>query len=142
MVDTNTHLAIDPEWVGTALSLSEGQAQASLTTHARMAADARGLVHGGFVFGLADYAAMLAVNDPHVVLGASEVRFLKPVVVGDVVVASAVRESGTGAGKKHVVRVSCARGDDVVFEGTFTCFVLPEHVLGRDPTANQGAEKS
>jgi ABC-type transport system substrate-binding protein len=43
MVDTNTHLAIDAEWVGQPLSLGEGHAQVALTTHARMAADARGL---------------------------------------------------------------------------------------------------
>ena len=128
MVDTNTHLAIDPEWVGTPLARSEGHAQVSLTTHARMAADSRGLVHGGFVFGLADYAAMLAVNDPFVVLGSSEARFLRPVVVGDVVVASAALE--TIAGKKHTVKVTCTREDEPVFEGTFTCFVLPQHVLG------------
>ena len=60
MLDTNTHRAIDAEWVGTPLALSAGHAEVSLTTHTRMAADARGLVHGGFVFGLADYAAMLA----------------------------------------------------------------------------------
>jgi acyl-coenzyme A thioesterase PaaI-like protein len=48
-----------------------------------MVVDAHGLVHGGFVFGLADYAAMLAVNDPNVVLGAAEARFLKPVRRGD-----------------------------------------------------------
>ena len=128
MVDTNTHLAIDTEWVGTPLALGDGSARVTLTTHARMAADSRGLVHGGFVFGLADYAAMLAVNDPFVVLGSSEARFLKPVVVGDVVVASAVREST--AGKKHIVKVTCTRADEPVFEGTFTCFVLPGHVLG------------
>lgn len=135
MLDTaeltsNTHLAIDAEWVGTPVSLRDGHAQVSLTTHARMAADARGLVHGGFVFGLADYAAMLAINDPNVVLGSSEARFLKPVVVGDVVVASATREAV--AGKKHTVKVTCTRADEPVFEGTFTCFVLPQHVLGPD----------
>jgi acyl-coenzyme A thioesterase PaaI-like protein len=48
-----------------------------------MAVDDRGLVHGGFVFGLADHAAMLAVNDPNVVLGAASTRFLKPVRVGE-----------------------------------------------------------
>ena len=150
MVDTNTHLAIDAEWVGTPLALSDGQAQVSLTTHTRMAADARGLVHGGFVFGLADYAAMLAVNDPHVVLGAADTRFLKPVVVGDVVVAKATRDAPGASGKKQVVHVTCTRGDEPVFEGTFTCFVLPEHVLGRDPAtdaaagpaAEQGVDKS
>ena len=136
MVDTNTHHAIDPEWVGTPRTLREGFAEVALTTHARMAADARGLVHGGFVFGLADYAAMLAVNDPYVVLGAAETRFTKPVVVGDVVVARATRDAESGAGKKQVVKVTCTRGVETVFEGTFTCFVLPAHVLGPQPNAS------
>ncbi len=131
MVVSKTHLAIDATWVGEVLSLGEGEAQASLTTRPQMAADDRGLVHGGFVFGLADYAAMLAVNDPNVVLGAAETRFLKPVRVGDVIVARATREPTQG--KKQLVKVSCTRAGDPadapVMEGTFTCFVLPHHVL-------------
>jgi len=74
-----THLAIDPRLVGTPLEIAEGTAVVALVTVPEMAADERGLVHGGFVFGLADYAAMLAVNHPNVVLGGSEVRLLKPV---------------------------------------------------------------
>ena len=92
-----------------------------------MAADERGLVHGGFVFGAADYAAMLAVNDPNVVLGAAETRFLKPVVVGEEVVAEARVESEKG--KKRVVEVTVRRGEDEVCQATLTCFVLPQHVL-------------
>src|SRR6185369_17300841 len=88
-----THLAIDPRLVGEARKIIDGSAaQAVLVTLPEMAADERGLVHGGFVFGLADYAAMLAVNHPNVVLGSSEVRFLKPVLVGERLVANAVVE--------------------------------------------------
>jgi len=43
-----------------------------------MAVDQMGLVHGGFTFGAADFAAMAAVNDPNVVLVSSECRFFKP----------------------------------------------------------------
>lgn len=92
-----------------------------------MAVDDRALVHGGFVFGLADYAAMLAVDDPNVVLGSADVRFLKPVVVGEPLVAEAVVESE--AGKKRAVRVVVTRGADEVLTGTFTCYVLEHHVL-------------
>ena len=60
-----------------------------MTTTNAMAADDIGLVHGGFIFGMADYAAMLAVNDPNVVLGAADVKFLKPVSVQETVVAEA-----------------------------------------------------
>jgi len=48
-----------------------------------MVVDDHKLVHGGFIFGAADYAAMAAVNDPNVVLGSAEVSFLKPSKSGD-----------------------------------------------------------
>jgi len=92
-----------------------------------MAADDKGLVHGGFIFGLADYAAMLAVNDPNVVLGAAEVRFLQPVRIGAIL--SAMAEVATIDGKKHTVTVAVSEGDQTIFQGTFTCFVLTRHVL-------------
>ena len=128
MTEPNTHLLINPELVGTPTALAPGRAEVELSTTPSMAADERGLVHGGFIFGLADYAAMLAVNDPFVVLGAADTRFTKPVVVGDTIRAKA--EVQEESGKKRVVSVTAERGDDIVFEGTFTCFVLPAHVLG------------
>lgn len=92
-----------------------------------MVVDAQGLVHGGFIFGLADYAAMLAVNDPYVVLGSAQARFLKPVRRGDRVIARA--ETIETRGRKHEVRVEAVVGPEAVFEGTFTCIVLERHVL-------------
>ncbi len=131
MVGPNTHLKADPRWVGAPVRLAAGEAEARLCTSAEMGVDGEGLVHGGFVFGLADYAAMLAVNDPFVVLGAAEVRLLKPVRAGEVLVANARVEAE--AGKRRVVSVRVRRGEDEVMTGTFTCFVLPRHVL--DPEA-------
>jgi acyl-coenzyme A thioesterase PaaI-like protein len=92
-----------------------------------MAVDEAGLVHGGFLFGLADYAAMLAVNDPFVVLAAAEVRLLLPVAVGESVTAEArVVES---AGRKNRVEARLTLGEEVVMSGTFTCVTLDRHVL-------------
>lgn len=125
-----THLGAHPELVGRPLSLGEGVASATLVGDARMAVDDRGLVHGGFVFGLADYAAMLAVNDPFVVLGAAEARFLAPVRVGDALVAHA--EVSSAGGRKRSVSAQVQRGDTLVFQATFTCFVLDQHVLDRE----------
>ncbi|MBL0713290.1 MAG: PaaI family thioesterase [Desulfosarcina sp.] len=126
-MNIRTHLAIDPELCGVPEELREHYARLSMDTNARMAADEKGLVHGGFIFGLADYAAMLAVNDPHVVLGAADVRFLQPVRTGETVAAEAQVESVEG--KKHVVAVVVTRGPQTVFKGTFTCFVLDRHLL-------------
>ena len=99
----------------------------ALGTTQPMAVDEQGLVHGGFVFGLADYAAMLAVNDPNVVLVGAQSRFLKPVRRGDRAVAHA-RTVAT-EGRKHEVLVEVSVGSTRVFEGTFTCVVLERHVL-------------
>ena len=93
--------------------------------------DAHRLVHGGFVFGLADHAAMLAVNHPNVVLGSADIRFERPVVVGDALVATAkLRPDG---GKKQIVDVHVRRGDEVVMHGELVCFSPAHHVLEGRP---------
>lgn len=127
-VEQRTHLALDPRLVGRVRRLAAGRAEVELVTVPEMASDERGLVHGGFAFGLADMAAMLAVNDPNVVLGSAEVRFVKPVVVGDRLLAAATVRSHEG--KRRVVDVELRRGEDVVVTAVCTCFVLPRHVLG------------
>lgn len=126
-MDIRTHEQIDKRLCGAPVHTADGSSSVKMETSADMAVDSPGLVHGGFIFGLADHAAMIAVNDPYVVLGGAETRFLKPVKVGDTVLAKARTEAVKG--KKHVVAVDVARGDDLVFQGTFTCFVLEKHVL-------------
>lgn len=126
-MEPNTHPSIDHDWVGVPEVPAEGRGRATLVTTPAMAADPEGLVHGGFVFGTADLAAMVAVNDPHVVLGSAAVRFTAPVRVGDTVVAEA---RVTGAeGRKRTVEVEARVGERVVLAGTFTAFVLERHVL-------------
>lgn len=70
---------------------------------------------------------MLAINDPFVVLGAAEVRFLRPVVVGDRLSAEATEQPAQG--KKRMVSVEVKRDQELVMSGTFTCFVPSAHVL-------------
>jgi acyl-coenzyme A thioesterase PaaI-like protein len=128
----NTHLAIDRRLVGEPMEIAAGRVTAALVTLPEMAADERGLVHGGFIFGLADYAAMLAVNDPNVVLGGAEVRFSKPVRVGERLTARAVVEETEG--RRSRVRVEVFRDAEVVMAGTFSCFTLDRHVLEKEET--------
>lgn len=123
----NTHPEISHSLCGAPAELGPGTAVVRLLTTPEMRVDERGLVHGGFVFGLVDHAAMLAVNDPLVVLGAAEVRFVAPVQVGDEVVARAERVEQ--AGRKHVVQVEARVGERVVLTGKLSTFVLDRHVL-------------
>jgi uncharacterized protein (TIGR00369 family) len=122
-----THQKINQELCGKPLEVKEGYSLVELVTLESMAADQSGLVHGGFIFGQADYAAMIAVNHPNVVLGGAGVKFLKPVKAGERVLAEA-RVTAV-EGKKNTVEVVVTRGEEKVFAGTFTCFVLGKHVL-------------
>lgn len=126
-----THERIDHALCGEPVALAPGAAEVKLATTANMAVDDRGLVHGGFVFGLLDHAAMLAVNEPTVVLGAAELRLLAPVAVGQRVVATArVVEH---PGKKIIVEAEARVGETVVLTGRLTCFVPRQHVLETTP---------
>lgn len=122
-----THQRLDPRLTGTPVELGEGFAVIDLEASGEMVADDSGLVHGGFVFGLADHAAMLAINHPNVVLAGADVRFLAPVVVGDALRATA-RVAET-EGRKTIVEVAVTASDRVVFTGRFTCATPERHVL-------------
>jgi len=123
----NTHTLIDQELCGTPVHVDSGCSRVELRTTRKMIVDETGLVHGGFIFGLADYAAMIAVNHPNVVLGASEVKFMKPVKADEKVTAEATVENSQG--KKQKVTVTVSRENETVFTGIFTCYVLDKHVL-------------
>ncbi|MDY0190372.1 MAG: hotdog domain-containing protein [Desulfuromonas sp.] len=123
----DTHLKISPKFVGEIVELKQGEAIVKLDTTVEMVADEYGLVHGGFIFGLADYAAMLAVNKPTVVLGSADSKFLAPVKLGDVVQAKAIMVEETG--KKFRVECMVSVGEKIVFKGDFICFVVDKHVL-------------
>ena len=124
-----THLSVSGDVVGKAERIETGKrSRVSLAVNANMRVDEKGLAHGGFAFGLADYAAMVAVNDPYVVLLSSQVRFLKPVIGGERLVAQAeVKETD---GKKRKVWCEVFNQDrQKVFEGEFLCLVLNQHLL-------------
>lgn len=126
-MNISTHQKISPELCGKPVMLAEGESHVELHTIDKMSVDDKGLVHGGFVFGLADYAAMIAVNDPNVVLGAAEVKFSKPVKIGETILARA--KADVNEGRKRIVSVTVERKGEPVFSGTFVCFVLEKHVL-------------
>ena len=134
MTGARTHLEIDRRLSGEPIELSPGRARLASEARSEMAADDRGLVHGGFVFSLADHAAMLAVNEPNVVLSSAEFRFLAPVRVGEQMVATAEVVGTDGA--KHEVEVTVEAGSVAprpVASGTFRAVVTARHVLESTP---------
>jgi acyl-coenzyme A thioesterase PaaI-like protein len=70
---------------------------------------------------------MIAVNHPNVVLGAADVKFLKPVKTDESIVAEA--SVTLKEGKKQVVSVVVKAERGTVFKGQFICFTPAKHVL-------------
>lgn len=122
-----THNRINQGLCGTVLEMEEGRATVVLHTTDEMIADEFGLVHGGFTFAAADYAAMLAINHPNVVLVGAQTKFLAPVKSGQEVVFDATTHHKTS--KKRDVHVVGTVDGIKVFEGDFTTVVLDQHVL-------------
>lgn len=129
-----THEKINTMYSGYIVKLESGYAQVSLETSEAMRADDVGLVHGGFIFSAADFAAMASVNEPNVVLASCNCLFLAPVRVGDTVVFEATEHQKEG--RKRNVSVRGFVHDIKVFEGEFKTVVTERHVLRLDLMKN------
>jgi acyl-CoA thioesterase len=122
-----THEKINQDLCGEVLKIEQGYVELRLITTQDMLADSVGLIHGGFVFSAADYAAMLAVNEKNVVLVASDCQFLSPVKLHDEVnFVARVRHK---EGRKRNVHVEAFVLDIKVFEGEFKTVITEKHVL-------------
>ena len=126
-VALNTHERINQDLCGEVILMERGYVEVRLTTTPEMVADNIGLIHGGFIFSAADYAAMLAVNEPNVVLVASDCQFLSPVKFHDEVrIVARVRHK---EGRKRNIHVEAFVLDIKVFEGEFKTVITERHVL-------------
>ena len=126
-VIVKTHEKINNDLTGEIVKMEQGYVEVRLITTPEMLADDIGLIHGGFIFSAADYAAMLAVNEKNVVLVGSECQFLSPVKFHDEVHFMAkVRHKD---GRKRNVHVEGHVLDIKVFEGEFKTVITDKHVL-------------
>ncbi len=122
-----THEKISSDLSGEIVVHEKGYVEVRLTTTPEMLADDVGLIHGGFIFSAADYAAMVAVNEKNVVLVACDCQFLSPVKFHDEVnIIAKVRHK---EGRKRNVHVEGFVLDIKVFEGEFKTVVTENHVL-------------
>jgi len=118
----NTHERVNTVYSGEIVKLENGYAKIVLETKEVMRADEVGLVHGGFIFSAADFAAMASVNEPNVVLASCNCLFLAP--------------EHQKEGRKRNVTVRGFVHDIKVFEGEFKTVVTERHVLRLDLMKN------
>jgi acyl-CoA thioesterase len=101
------------------LAEGAGTAEAGMTIRPDMV-NGHGIVHGGYVFLLADTAFACACNEPGsvTVAAGADITFLAPARAGDRLVARAERRSGRGRSGIYDVTVvrETASGDEVLAE--------------------------
>ena len=92
-----------------------------------MALDKNGLIHSGYLFSSAAYAALLAVNDANAIVIGAEVKFLAPIEVGNNVEFRA--ETLQEDTKKREVKVEGFVLDIKIFDAMIYVAVFDRHVL-------------
>ncbi len=123
----NTHTKIKKSLCGNVIFIEKGHAKTTLQTTKDMSVDALGLIHSGFIFGAAEYAAVAAINEENLVIISSKTKFLAPAKSGDLVEFDAKAKFEDA--RKREVKVIGEINEIKVFEGIFQAVVLENHIL-------------
>lgn len=122
-----THQKIKNIYVGTLSLLSKNQSKVVLQTTNEMAVDEFGLIHNGFIFGAAEYAAVAAVNEEFIVIIGCRSKFFAPAKAGDIITFEA--KGRFEEARKREIKVLGLINDIKVFEGIFQAVLLEHHIL-------------
>jgi acyl-CoA thioesterase len=109
------------QWLGIqVLDIKEGYSKIKMTVREEMI-NGFGIIHGGIAFSLADSAFAFACNNRNVLSVAldTSINFLKPVHVGDVLIAEAKElHNGKSTGLYHITITNQKDHVVAVFKGT------------------------
>ncbi len=109
-----------------------------LDTHEGMGFQRTRIIRGHYIFAQANSLAVAIVDAPVALTGSAEVRFVRPVFVGERIVAKA--SVSKTEGRRFSVDVSSRVNDEEVFRGKFAVFALDEDelVMRKDGDKNRG----
>jgi len=125
--DLKTHLKIKSTLVGNLVAMAKNTSKVVLQTTHDMSVDEFGLIHSGFLFGSAEYAAVAAVNEPNVVVIGCRSKFFAPAKVGDLITFEA--KGRFEDARKREIKVIGMINEIKVFEGLFQAVLLERHIL-------------
>ncbi|MFK5882137.1 MAG: PaaI family thioesterase [Sulfurospirillum sp.] len=123
----NTHQKIKKSLCGNVIFLEKGHSKTTLQTTNDMSVDTLGLIHSGFIFGAAEYAAVSAINEENLVIISSKTKFLAPAKNGDLIEFDAKAKFEDS--RKREVKVIGEINEIKIFEGTYQAVVLENHIL-------------
>mgnify|MGYP000676557252 CR=1 FL=1 len=122
-----THQSVKPNLFGNITQLEKGYAKINLLSTDDMVVDELGLVHSGFIFSSADYAAAAAVNEENVIIIGAKTSFLAPAKIGDLIEFEAKAKFEDS--RKREITVTGKINDIKIFEGVFHAVVLEKHIF-------------
>lgn len=125
--DLKTHVKIKRSLCGTIIDMDQGYSKVTLQTTNEMIVDEYGLIHSGFIFSAADYAAAVAVNEENLVIIGAKTKFLAPAKLNDLIEFEAHAKFEDS--RKREIKVNGYINDIRVFEGVFQAIILENHIL-------------
>ena len=118
---------MSPNIVGELLELYRNKAVVKFTPNERMTMNEGKMIHAGFVFNSASFAAMAAINKKYSVLIAADVKFLAPIELGHEVIFKA--EAIQSDTKKCEVKVEGYLLDIKIFDSLFHIAVFDKKIF-------------
>lgn len=126
-----THTKIKNTLVGNLTEFKKGFAKVVLQTTSDMVVDEFGLIHSGFIFGSAEYAAVASINEENVIVIGCRAKFFAPAKLGNFIEFEA--KGRFEEARKREIKVIGKINDIKVFEGIFHAVLLEKHILQTKP---------
>jgi acyl-CoA thioesterase len=125
--ELKTHVLLNQSLCGYVEDIQDDYAKVRLVATEEMIADKRGLIHYGFIFGAANFAAVAAVNKPNALMAVARCNFLAPLKLGDEAVFEA--RAMQSATRKRTVEITGTIGKIKIFDGEFSLVITDRHPL-------------
>jgi acyl-coenzyme A thioesterase PaaI-like protein len=125
--ELKSHGKMKSTFAGNLVELKKNSAKVILQTTNEMVVDEFGLIHSGFIFASAEYAAISAVNEENLVIIGCRSKFFAPAKVGDLITFEA--KGRFEEARKREIKVIGMINEIKVFEGIFQAVILEHHIL-------------
>ncbi|RDU70095.1 thioesterase [Helicobacter cholecystus] len=126
-IELQTCTALKSELCGSIVKMTYEEVITKFVPTKQMISDESNLIHSGFIFNAANYAAMCLANQPHAITIGSEVEFLAPVEFEqEMMFLATIKQSNS---KKFEISVKGTLLDIKIFEGTFHIAVFEKQLF-------------
>lgn len=126
-IELQTCTALKSELCGSIIKMTYEEVMTKFVPTKQMISDESNLIHSGFIFNAANYAAMCLVNQPHAITIGAEVEFLAPVEFEqEMMFLATIKQSNA---KKFEISVKGTLLDIKIFEAIFHIAVFDKQLF-------------